>query len=160
VGGAGRGQTGRVPLEGEYAPSSEQWVREEVEHYERTAGTAWGGRPVVVLTSRGATSGTLRKTPLMRVEYQGAYAAVASMAGAGRHPAWYYNLLAEPRVELQDGPRRQDMTARELSGPERAAWWSRACTVFPSYADYQSRTRRRIPVFLLEPPAQEVRASS
>ncbi|MCW2724492.1 MAG: nitroreductase [Frankiales bacterium] len=148
-----------MPLWGEYAPSSEQWVRDEVEHYERTDGTAWGDRPVVVLTSRGAVSGKLRKTPLMRVEHKGIYAAVASMAGAGSHPAWYHNVLAEPRVELQDGPRRQDMIARELSGPERAAWWSRACTVFPSYVDYQSRTRRRIPVFLLEPLPQEPSAS-
>ncbi len=141
-----------MPLPGVYAPSSEQWVRDEVEHYERTGATA-RGRPVVVLTTRGARTGLLRKTPVMRVEHGGAYAVVASMAGAARHPAWYHNALADPRVELQDGSGRQDMTARELSGRERAAWWSRACTVFPSYAGYQSRTRRRIPVLLLEPTA-------
>lgn len=144
-------QTGPVPLTGVYLPSSERWVREEVEHYERTGGTAWAGRPVVVLTSRGARSGQLRKTPLMRVEHRGRYAVVASAAGAPRHPAWYANLLADPHVELQDGARHVELWARELSGAERAAWWSRACTVFPSYAGYQSRTRRRIPVLLLQP---------
>ena len=139
-----------MPLPGEYAPSSEAWVRDEVAHYERT-GSAWGGRPVVVLRSRGARTGLLRKTPLMRVEHRGAYAVVASQAGADHAPAWYANVLADPHVELQDGTAVHALTARELVGAERSAWWSRACTVFPSYADYQSRTRRRIPVLLLEP---------
>ena len=137
-------------LPGEYAPSSEAWVRDEVTHYERT-GTAWGGRPVVVLHTRGARTGLLRKTPLMRVEHRGRYAVVASRAGADTDPAWYANLLACPDVELQDGPAVHALTARELTGAERSAWWSRACTVFPSYADYQRRTRRRIPVLLLTP---------
>ncbi len=140
----------RAPLPADYAPSSEAWVRDEVEHYERT-GAAWGGRPVVVLRTRGRCTGLLRKTPLMRVEHRGAYAAVASRAGADRDPAWYRNVLADPHVELQDGGVVHALTARELDGAERAAWWSRACTVFPSYADYRSRTRRRIPVLLLEP---------
>lgn len=140
-----------MPLSGEYLPSSRAWVREDVEDYERTVG-AGRRRPVVVLTTRGAVSGALRKTPLMRVEHAGRYAAVASAAGAAQHPAWYANALADPQVVLQDGPLHLDLVARELSGAERAAWWSRACTVFPSYAGYQSRTRRRIPVLLLEPP--------
>ena len=140
-----------MPLPQDYAPSSEAWVRDEVEHYEGT-GTAWGGRPVVVLRTRGSRTGLLRKTPLMRVEHRGVYALVASRAGADEDPAWYRNVLADPHVELQDGEARHVRTARELGGAERSAWWSRACTVFPSYADYQSRTRRRIPVLLLEPP--------
>ena len=140
-----------MPLPGEYVPSSEAWVRDEVEHYERT-GAAWGGRPVVVLRTRGARTGLLRKTPLMRVEHRGRYALVASRAGADEHPAWYGNALAAPQVELQDGDAVHALTARELVGAERSAWWSRACTVFPSYADYQRRTQRRIPVLLLEPP--------
>ena len=133
-----------------YGPSPVPWVREEVEHLERT-GTAFGGRPVVLLTTVGARSGLLRKTPLMRVEHAGTYAAVASMAGGDRHPHWYANALACPRVELRDGPLTHALVAREATGDERAQWWSRACTAFPSYVEYQSRTRRRIPVMLLEP---------
>ena len=144
-------QTGWVPLTGDYAPSSVPWVRDEVAHIEQTGGSAFRDRPVVLLTTVGARSGLLRKTPLMRVEHAGTYAAVASMAGADRHPQWYVNALAHPQVELRDGPRVLDLVAREATGSERSAWWSRACTAFPSYADYQSRTRRRIPVLLLEP---------
>ncbi len=136
---------------GEYEASPVGWVRAEVEHLERTGGSAWGDRAVVLLTTVGARTGYLRKTPLMRVERAGTYAAVASMAGADRHPAWYGNALAHPHVELRDGPLVLALVARELAGPERARWWSRACTAFPSYVDYQSRTRRRIPVLLLEP---------
>jgi F420H(2)-dependent quinone reductase len=139
-------------LTGEYAPSSVSWVREEVELIERT-GVARDGRRVVVLTTRGARTGLLRKTPLMRVEFGGTYAAVASMAGADRHPAWYTNALACPEVELRDGDQVLDLVAREVTGPERARWWSLACTVFPSYVGYQSRTRRRIPLLVLEPTA-------
>ncbi|MCW2601439.1 MAG: aclJ [Frankiales bacterium] len=135
---------------GEYEPSSEQWVRAEVEHIERTGGSAFRDRPVVLLTTLGARTGKVRKTPLMRVEHAGAYAAVASMAGADRHPQWYFNVLAHPQVELRDRGVRLLLTAREASGTERARWWSRACTVFPSYVDYQSRTRRHIPLLLLE----------
>jgi deazaflavin-dependent oxidoreductase (nitroreductase family) len=104
----------------------------------------------VLLTTIGARSGRLRKTPLMRVAHGGVYAVVASMAGADRDPHWYTNALAHPAVELRDGHRVLDLVAREVTGTERAGWWSRACTVFPSYADYQSRTRRRIPLLLLE----------
>jgi deazaflavin-dependent oxidoreductase (nitroreductase family) len=139
-------------LSGEYAPSSVDWVREEVDLIERT-GVARNGRRVVVLTTRGARTGLLRKTPLMRVALGGTYAAVASMAGADRHPAWYTNALASPAVELRDGDQVLDLVAREVTGPERARWWSLACTVFPSYAGYQSRTRRRIPLLVLEPAA-------
>jgi deazaflavin-dependent oxidoreductase (nitroreductase family) len=106
---------------------------------------------VVVLTTVGARSGKVRKTPLMRVEHAGRYAVVASAAGALEHPAWYANVLAHPRVRLQDGLVVQEMIAREVLGGERSRWWSRACVAFPSYADYQSRTRRRIPLLVLEP---------
>ena len=137
-------------LRGTYEPSSVAWVREEVEHLERT-GTGLRGRPVVLLTTVGARTGRLRKTPLMRVTHAGVYAVVASMGGADRSPHWYANATAHPRVELRDGERVLDLVAREVTGAERAGWWSRACVVFPSYADYQSRTRRRIPLLLLEP---------
>ena len=139
-----------MALTGTYEPSSVAWVRDEVAQIERT-GRAHGDRAVVVLTTRGARTAALRKTPLMRVEHAGTYAAVASMAGADRSPAWYANALACPDVELRDGPRLLELVAREVTGAERARWWSRACTVFPSYVEYQSRTRRRIPVLLLEP---------
>lgn len=125
-------------------------MRAEVEHLERT-GHGLDGRAVILLTTTGARTGAARKTPLMRVEHAGCYAAVASMAGAASHPAWYHNVLANPRVELLDAGVVRVLTGRLLEGSERGQWWSRACTVFPSYADYQSRTPRRIPVVLLEP---------
>ena len=139
-----------MSLQGEYAPSPEAWVRDEVEHYERT-GTGFKDRPVIVLSTTGAKTGLLRKTPLMRVERGGAYAVVASMAGGAQHPAWYGNVLAAPDVHLQDGLTVFPLRAREITGAERSLWWSRACAVFPSYAEYQSKTRRRIPVLVLEP---------
>jgi deazaflavin-dependent oxidoreductase (nitroreductase family) len=105
----------------------------------------------VIITNRGARSGKLRKTPVMRVEHDGRYAAVASQGGAPTHPFWYYNLRADPRVELQDGPRKQDMVARQATGDERAQWWERAVAAYPPYAEYQQRTARQIPVFVLEP---------
>ncbi|SMQ21183.1 deazaflavin-dependent oxidoreductase, nitroreductase family [Streptomyces sp. Ag82_O1-12] len=145
-----------MPLEGEYEPSPTQWVREQVELYESSGGkegtTLQGSKmPVVVLTSRGARSGKLRKTPVMRVEHEGRYAVVASLGGSPKHPVWYFNLLADPHVELQDGPVKQDMTAREVTGEEKAAWWERAVAAYPAYADYQKKTDREIPVFVLEP---------
>lgn len=143
-----------MPLHGEYVPSPSQWVRDQVEVYERTGGAEGAtlqGKPVIVLTTRGAKTGKLRKIPLMRVEHEGRYAAVASMGGAPEHPVWYHNLVAEPQIELQDGAQKWDMTARELSGAEREEWWQRAVAAFPPYADYQERTEREIPVFLLEP---------
>ena len=144
-----------MPLPGEYEPSTVPWVREEVEHIEAT-GTAWGDRPVVLLSTVGARTGLLRKTPLMRVTHRGVYAVVASAAGAQRHPGWYANVLAHPEVGLQDGDLELTLLAREVTGAERSRWWSAACTVFPSYVEYQRRTRRRIPVLLLEPPPTPV----
>ncbi|MBQ0826270.1 nitroreductase family deazaflavin-dependent oxidoreductase [Streptomyces tagetis] len=148
-----------MPLEGEYEPSPTQWVREQVELYESSGGTRGTtlrdtGLPVILLTTRGARSGKLRKTPLMRVEHDGRYAVVASLGGAPKHPVWYFNVKADPHVELRDGPVRQDMTAREVTGAEKAEWWERAVAAFPSYADYQRKTEREIPVFVLEPAGQ------
>ena len=141
-----------MALVGTYEPSPVPWVREEVEHLERT-GRGLRGRDVVLLTTVGARSGLLRKTPLMRVTHAGTYAAVASTRGGDQHPHWYANALAHPVVELRDGDLVLGLTAREAAGAERARWWSLACTVFPSYVGYQRRTRRQIPLLLLEPPA-------
>jgi deazaflavin-dependent oxidoreductase (nitroreductase family) len=148
--------TDDMPLQGEYEPSTAQWVREQVELYESSSGTKGTtlrdtGLPVIVLTSLGARSGKIRKTPLMRVEHEGRYAVVASQGGAPKHPVWYFNIKSDPRVELQDGPVKQDMRAREVTGAEKAEWWQRAVAAFPPYADYQKKTDREIPVFVLEP---------
>jgi F420H(2)-dependent quinone reductase len=144
-----------MPLVGEYEPSPWDWVAEQVKRYEETGGEEGNllkGLPVVVLTTRGAKSGKLRKTPLMRVtDGEGRYAAVASMGGAPTHPVWYHNVKAEPHVVLQDGPLAKDYTAREVTGDEKAEWWERAVAAYPEYADYQARTDREIPVFVLEP---------
>ncbi|MEV0093865.1 nitroreductase family deazaflavin-dependent oxidoreductase [Streptomyces sp. NPDC050738] len=143
-----------MPLEGEYVASPTTWVREQVERIEKSGGSegmTMRGMPVILLTTRGAKSGNLRKQPLMRVEHDGAYAAVASLGGAPKHPVWYHNVVADPRVELQDGTVRQDMTAREVTGEEKALWWERAVAAYPDYADYQEKTDRQIPVFVLEP---------
>lgn len=145
-----------MPLEGDYAPSPAEWVRNQVEEFESSGGTRANtlrdtGLPIVVVTNVGAKTGKIRKTPVMRVEHEGCYAVVASKGGAPEHPNWYYNLKANPRVELQDGPAKEDMLARELVGEQRVEWWNRAVTAFPNYADYQRRTSRQIPVFLLEP---------
>jgi deazaflavin-dependent oxidoreductase (nitroreductase family) len=142
-----------MALDGEYAPSPEQWVRDQVDQIESSGGaqgTTMRGMPVVVLTMRGAKSGKLRKVPVMRVEHDGAYAAVASRGGAPENPVWYRNLVANPRVELQDGPVRREVTAREVHGDEKALWWERAVAAYPDYASYQQRTDRPIPVFVLE----------
>jgi deazaflavin-dependent oxidoreductase (nitroreductase family) len=143
-------------MHGEYEPSPSRWVRDQVELYESsggTKGTTMRGMPVIVVTSLGAKSGKIRKTPVMRVEHDGHYAVVASLGGAPKHPVWYYNLVAHPQVEIQDGPLKQDVTARELTGAEKAVWWERAVAAFPDYADYQLKTDREIPVFVLEPSA-------
>jgi len=115
-----------------------------------TAGTTMRGMAVIVLTVRGAKTGKLRKVPLMRVEHDGVYAAVASIGGAPKHPLWYFNLLADPKVEIQDGTMHRDAVAREVHGEEKALWWERAVAAFPDYAAYQKRTTRQIPVFVLE----------
>ena len=143
-----------MPLQGEYAPSSAKWVRDQVQEYESsggTRGTVLRGVPTIVVTSVGAASGKLRKNPVMRVEHDGAYAAVASKGGAPAHPAWYQNLVDHPLVEVQDETAKGDFTARELSGEERDLWWGRAVQVWPDYAEYQTKTDRQIPVFVLEP---------
>jgi deazaflavin-dependent oxidoreductase (nitroreductase family) len=143
-----------MPLDGVYEPSTAEWVRDQVELYERTGGAEGAtlrDMPVIILTSRGATSGKIRKTPLMRVEYGGRYAVVASQGGAPTNPRWYYNLVAHPHVELQDGPVKTDMIARQVIGEEKTDWWDRAVAAYPDYADYQKRTEREIPVFLIEP---------
>jgi deazaflavin-dependent oxidoreductase (nitroreductase family) len=143
-----------MPLTGEYEPSPEAWVREQVEKYEASGGKEAGdlrGMPVIVLTTKGAKSGKLRKQALMRVEHDGKYAAVASLGGSPKNPVWYHNVKATPLVELQDGEVRKDYTAREVTGEEKAQWWERAVQAFPDYADYQRKTDREIPVFVLEP---------
>lgn len=138
-----------MPLRGEYEPSPSDWAREQVERYEASGGT--DAPAVVVLTSVGARSGKLRKTPLMRVEHNGDYVVVASLGGAPKHPVWYHNLKTNPHVELQDGPVKKDYLAREVTGDEKTLWWERAVAVFPLYADYQAKTTRQIPVFVLTP---------
>ncbi|HWM33659.1 MAG TPA: nitroreductase family deazaflavin-dependent oxidoreductase [Pseudolysinimonas sp.] len=146
-----------MPLEGEYAPSTSGWARRQAETYEQSGGTEaldLRGRPVIVLTSVGAKTGMLRKTALMRVEHDGEYAVVASLGGAPKHPVWYHNLVANPHVELQDGPVKRDYLAREVHGEERELWWQRAVETWPAYADYAKKTDRVIPVFVLTPPAE------
>jgi deazaflavin-dependent oxidoreductase (nitroreductase family) len=143
-----------MPLQGEYEPSPAKWVRDQVEEYESSRGqkgTTLRGVPVVVITSVGASSGKLRKNPVMRVEQGGTYAAVASKGGAPQHPLWHRNLVEHPLAELQDGPSKGDYTVRETSGEERELWWNRAVEVWPDYASYQTKTERQIPVFVLEP---------
>ncbi|TFD77696.1 nitroreductase family deazaflavin-dependent oxidoreductase [Cryobacterium fucosi] len=143
-----------MPLQGEYEPSPQKWVRDQVELYEGsggTEGTTMRGMPVIVLTTVGAKSGKLRKAPLMRVEHEGRYAAIASLGGSPKNPVWHANVVAHPLVELQDGPRKWDMLAGEVTGAERDEWWVRAVAAYPDYADYQTKTDRVIPVFVLEP---------
>jgi F420H(2)-dependent quinone reductase len=148
-----------MPVVGEYEPSPAAWVREQVELYEGSGGTKGTtlretGLPVVIVTNRGAKSGKVHKTPVMRVEHGGRYAMVASKGGAPDHPLWYFNVRANPLVEVQDGPHKQDMVAREISGDERAQWWERAVAAYPPYAEYQQKTTRQIPVFVLEPVSE------
>src|ERR1044072_5171520 len=145
-----------MPLQGEYEPSASERAARQVEEFESSNGTRGNtlrGMPVVILTTRGAKTGKVRKTPLMRVADGGRYAIVASLGGAPKHPVWYHNVKAEPHVELQDGAVRRDMVAREVTGEEKARWWDTAVRAFPDYAAYQRRTDRVIPVFVLEPAA-------
>ena len=143
-----------MPLTGEYEPSAMSFARDHVGPYEGsggTEGTEKQGKPVVVLTSVGAKTGKLRKSLLMRVEHDGQYAVVASLGGAPTHPVWYYNLVADPHVELQDGPVKQDYLAREVHDAERELWWERSVAVWPDYAEYQKKTTRTMPIFVLTP---------
>ncbi|GAA1867697.1 nitroreductase family deazaflavin-dependent oxidoreductase [Pseudonocardia ailaonensis] len=134
--------------------SPEGWVRGQTEKILET-GTTEGievlGKPIVLLTLRGAKSGKLRYTPLMRVEHDGSYAAVASKGGAPEHPVWYHNIVAHPEFALQDGTETKTYRAREVSGQERSDWWERAVEAYPPYAEYQTKTDRQIPVFVLDP---------
>lgn len=143
-----------MPLSGEYAPSPLDWSREQADTYMKsggTEGTQLQGKPVILLTTVGAKTGKLRKTPLMRVEHDGQYAIVASLGGAPKNPVWYHNVAKNPRVELQDGTVTGDYDAREVFGDEKAIWWQRAVAVWPDYASYQTKTDRQIPVFVLTP---------
>lgn len=145
-----------MPLDGEFEISPVGWVRDQTEKIFKTGTTASvdiRGRAVILMTTRGAKTGKLRLVPLMRVEHDGSYAAVASLGGAPKHPVWYHNVRAEPHVELQDGTVTRDYKAREVTGEEKALWWERAVAAFPDYAAYQRRTEREIPVFVLEPVA-------
>ncbi|MFI7062847.1 nitroreductase family deazaflavin-dependent oxidoreductase [Kribbella sp. NPDC050124] len=138
----------------EYAPSPTDWVRTQVEKVE-AAGTTEAvdimGMRVVLLTMRGAKSGKIRKVPLMRVEHNGVYAAVASLGGAPKNPVWYYNLKADPKLTLQDGELTKEYVAREIEGAEYDEWWERSVAAYPPYAEYQTKTTRKIPQFVLEP---------
>ncbi len=145
-----------MTLQGEYVPSKADWVREQVAKFEESNGAEANtlrdtGYPIVVITSVGAKSGYLRKNPVMRVERDGKYVAIASKGGAPDQPEWYYNFLAHPEVELQDGAVRKTYRARVLEGDERAEWWQFAVDTWGTYASYQEKTEREIPVFLLEP---------
>ena len=145
-----------MPLTGDYEPSTSAWVRDQVATYEASGGREANtlgetGIPVIIVTSRGARSGKIRKFALMRVEHDGEYALVASMGGAPTHPGWYHNLIAEPLVMIQDGPEPHDYLTHVAEGDERATWWGRAVEVFPSYADYEAKTDRVIPVFVATP---------
>lgn len=148
----------RVAFDGDYGPSTWDWVREQVEEYEASGGTRANtlretGIPIIVMTTVGHKSGLVRKVPLMRVEHDGAYALIASKGGAPAHPGWYHNLMADPTVLVQDGPAPFESQARLVTGDERAAWWERGVAVFSPYAEYQEKTDREIPVFIADPPA-------
>jgi deazaflavin-dependent oxidoreductase (nitroreductase family) len=141
-------------LTGDYEPSALGWVREQVEQILRTGttdGVTMKGLPIVLMTYRGAKTGKVRKTPLMRVEHEGRYVAVASKGGEPTNPQWYASLAAVPGIELQDGAVTREYRAREVFGEEKALWWRRAVGADPDFADYQRKTDRQIPVFVLEP---------
>ena len=143
-----------MPLSGDYEESPWDWVREHADKIVEsgdTTGMDMKGKPIILLTTVGAKTGKLRKTPLMRVEHDGEYAVVASLGGAPKNPVWYYNIKAHPQVELQDGPAAKDYDSHEVFGDEKAAWWERAVEAFPDYAEYQTKTDREIPVFVLTP---------
>ena len=137
---------------GEYTPSPVEQISQHVAEYENSNGAEgylFMGRPVVILTSKGAKTGKMRKVPVMRVEHDGQYAIVGSTGGADKHPGWYHNIRREPRVQLQDGPVKRDYIAREVFGEERSTWWARATATWPEYDGYTKLTTRTIPVFVL-----------
>lgn len=145
-----------MPITGEYEPSTIGWVAQQVADYEGSGGTRGNtlmdtGMPVVIITMRGAKSGKVRKTALMRVEHGGEYALIASKGGAPNHPGWYHNLVADPHIMIQDGPEPRDFVVREVDGSEREQWWQRAVDAFPQYAEYQAATDRVIPVLVAAP---------
>jgi deazaflavin-dependent oxidoreductase (nitroreductase family) len=143
-----------MPLSGEYEASPSDWVRDHADKIMEsgsTEGVEMKDKPLILLTTIGAKTGKIRKTPLMRVEHDGQYAIVASLGGAPKNPVWYYNVVAHPRVELQDGPVTKDYEAREVFDDEKATWWERAVEAWPDYAEYQTKTDRQIPVFVLTP---------
>lgn len=143
-----------MPLQGQYAPSTSEWARKQAEQFEESRGSEAAllrNKPIIVLTTKGAKTGALRKTALMRVEHDGRYAVVASKGGAPENPAWYFNIVAESLVELQDGDVKRDYRAHEAEGAEREEWWARAVEAWPDYANYQLKTERLIPLFVLEP---------
>ena len=148
-----------MTVQGDYVPSPAQWVREQVEAYERSGGQEANtlrdtGIPVIIVTMRGNKSGNVRKIALMRVEHNGEYALVGSKGGAPQHPLWVHNLKAKPdEVTIQDGPEPFEARVRQVTGEERAAWWERAVAAFPPYAQYQQKTDREIPVFVASPKA-------
>ena len=147
---------GDMPLSGQYLPSTSEWARSQAETFEATGGQEAAelrGVPIIVLTTVGAKTGGLRKTALMRVEHDGRYLVVASKGGAPEHPAWFYNLVKNPRVELQDGDVKREYDAHQAEGAERDEWWARAVAVWPDYDEYQKNTERRIEIFVLEPVA-------
>ncbi|MGO9151336.1 MAG: nitroreductase family deazaflavin-dependent oxidoreductase [Acidimicrobiales bacterium] len=143
-----------MPLQGEYEPSTQKWVRDQVAEYESSGGQRANtlmdtGLPIIIVTTRGNKSGKIRKTALMRVEHDGEYALVASNGGAPTHPVWYYNVIADPAgVVMQDGPEPFDAVVRQVGGDERATWWDRAVAAYPPYAEYQAKTARKIPVLV------------
>jgi deazaflavin-dependent oxidoreductase (nitroreductase family) len=142
-----------MSLESDYVPSPRGETRDDVEKIEKAGNTDVvdrQGRPVVLVTMRGARTGALRKVPLMRVEHEGEFVVVASQGGAPEHPHWYWNLKANPDVDVQVGTETFAARARELEGKERFDWWVWAVEAFPPYAEYQVRTQRLIPLFLLE----------
>ena len=143
-----------MPLKGDFEISPVDWVRDmtnTILENGTTDGQTIADRPVVLVTVRGAKTGKLRKVPLMRVENDGKYAIVASLGGAPKNPVWYYNVKGDPHVDLQDGTVTKDYTAREVFGDEKAEWWERCVAAYPPYAEYQTKTDRQIPVFVLDP---------
>jgi len=146
-----------MPVNGEYEASPSEWVRDQVTAYEESHGTRANtlrdtGLPIIIVTTRGNRSGKVRKTPVMRVLHDGAYALVASKGGSPTHPVWYYNLVEHPdEVAIQDGSEPFDVVVRQVSGDERAIWWERAVAAYPPYGDYQQKTEREIPVFVATP---------